>query len=64
MPRTQRAPEIVLDHDKIDDAVLALLFLTLHDGYRAWKGFSWSAMNRRGARAFRGAVHAMFTKQP
>jgi hypothetical protein len=25
----------------IDDAVLALLHLTLHDHNRAWKGFDW-----------------------
>jgi hypothetical protein len=25
--------------DKIDDAALALLYITLHDDYRAWKGF-------------------------
>jgi hypothetical protein len=31
---------------KIDDAVLALLYLGLHDGYRAWKGFDWDAMHR------------------
>jgi hypothetical protein len=30
---------MALDTDKIDDAILALLYLTLHDGYRAWKGF-------------------------
>jgi len=35
-----------LDTDKIDDAVLALLYLGLHDGARAWKGFDWDAMNR------------------
>jgi hypothetical protein len=35
-----------LDLDKIDDAVLALLVLGLHDGARAWKGFDWEAMNR------------------
>jgi hypothetical protein len=35
-----------LDKDKIDETVLALLYLTLHDGYRAWKGFDWDAMNR------------------
>jgi hypothetical protein len=28
-----------LDLAKIDDAVLALLQLGLHDGNRAWKGF-------------------------
>ena len=35
-----------LDTSKIDDAVLALLSLGLHDGARAWKGFDWEAMNR------------------
>ncbi len=35
-----------LDPDKIDDAVLALLHLGLHDRGRAWKGFDWEAMNR------------------
>ncbi len=32
--------------DQIDDAVLALLYLGLHDQYRAWKGFDWEAINR------------------
>jgi hypothetical protein len=35
-----------LDTDKIDDAALALLYLTLHDGYRAWKGFDWDVLGR------------------
>lgn len=35
-----------LDEDKIDEAVLALLQLTLHDGYRAWKGFDWAVLDR------------------
>jgi Domain of unknown function (DUF6429) len=34
------------DTDKVDEAVLALLYLTLHDGARAWKSFDWDAMNR------------------
>lgn len=38
--------KLVLDTDRIDDAVLALLHLGLHDGSRAWKGFDWEAMNR------------------
>ena len=37
---------MTIDKDKIDDAVLALLYLGLHDRYRAWKGFDWDAMNR------------------
>jgi Domain of unknown function (DUF6429) len=35
-----------IDTDKIDDTVLALLYMTLHDGFRAWKGFDWDVMNR------------------
>ena len=35
-----------LDVDKIDQAVLALLALGRHDGYRAWKSFDWEAMGR------------------
>jgi hypothetical protein len=35
-----------LDQDKIDDVVLALLYLGLHDGARAWKSFDWEAMDR------------------
>lgn len=35
-----------LDEEKIDRAVLALLYLGLHDGWRTWKGFDWGAMNR------------------
>jgi hypothetical protein len=35
-----------LDNDKIDEAVLALLYLGLHNGARAWKGFDWDAMDR------------------
>jgi len=38
------------DTDKIDEAVLALLYLTLHDvsefGGRAWKGHDFRAMDR------------------
>ncbi len=37
---------MALDTDRIDDAVLALLYLGLHDHYRAWKGFDWDAMDR------------------
>jgi hypothetical protein len=35
-----------IDTDRVDDAVLALLLLGLHDGCRAWKGFDWEAMRR------------------
>uniref|UniRef100_Q07PX9 DUF6429 domain-containing protein n=1 Tax=Rhodopseudomonas palustris (strain BisA53) TaxID=316055 RepID=Q07PX9_RHOP5 len=39
-----------LDTDKIDDATLALLYLTLHDGCRAWKGHDWDALDRLHAK--------------
>ena len=35
-----------VDEDKIDEAVLALLYITLHDEYRAWKGMDFEVMNR------------------
>lgn len=35
-----------IDSDKIDEVILALLHLTLHDGSRAWKSFDWDAMGR------------------
>ena len=35
-----------IDTDRIDDAVLALLLLGLHDGSRVWKGFDWAALER------------------
>lgn len=35
-----------IDTDKIDETVLALLQLTLHDGFRAWKGHDWDALGR------------------
>jgi hypothetical protein len=41
-----------LDTSKIDNAVLALLYLGLHDGARAWKGFDWEAMNRLHERGY------------
>ena len=38
------------DTDKVDDAVLALLMLTVHDegefGARSWKGHDWDALDR------------------
>ena len=35
-----------IDTDRIDEAVLAVLWLGLHDHGRAWKGFDWAAMDR------------------
>ena len=41
-----------LDTKKIDDAVLALLYLGLHDVTRVWKGFDWDAMHRLHEKGF------------
>ena len=41
-----------LDPDRIDQAVLALLYLGLHDGTRAWKSFDWDAMSRLHEKGF------------
>ncbi|MVA64233.1 DUF6429 family protein [Agrobacterium vitis] len=35
-----------IDEGKIDDAVLALLWLTLHNALFAWKGFDWATTDR------------------
>ena len=35
-----------IDTQKIDAALLGLLYLTLHDGCRAWKGADWEALAR------------------
>jgi len=34
------------DRDKVDEVVLALMQLTLHDSYRAWKGFDLETLDR------------------
>jgi hypothetical protein len=43
---------MTVDKDRIDDAVLALLHLGLHDKCRAWKGFDWTVMNRLHEKGF------------
>src|SRR3979411_2691808 len=35
-----------LNTAKIDDGALPLLYLTLHDGCRAWKGMDWDVLGR------------------
>ncbi|MGF6483080.1 hypothetical protein QFZ91_005307 [Paraburkholderia sp. JPY419] len=41
-----------INTDAIDEVALALLYLTLHDRYRAWKGFDWDVLNRLYERGF------------
>lgn len=35
-----------IDWDRVDDAALALLWLTLHDGDRVWKQIDWDITDR------------------
>jgi hypothetical protein len=45
------------DEDKVDDAVLALLALTMFGdkfGTRAWKGHDWDALNRLHEKGYIG----------
>jgi len=46
--------EPYLDTDKLDEAALAILSLTLHDGNRVWKGIDWSITDRLHAK---GLIH-------
>ena len=43
-----------LDTDKLDDAALAILSLTLHDGNRVWRGLDWAITDRLHAK---GLIH-------
>ena len=57
-----------IDTDRIDEAVLALLYLGLHDGCRTWKGFDWDAMDRLHAKGLISdpvgkAKSVMFTEE-
>lgn len=41
-----------LDNEKIDRAVLALMYLGIHEDARAWKSFDWDAMARLHEKGF------------
>lgn len=41
-----------IDEDKIDEAALALMYLTLHDHCRAWKQIDWDVTNRLFEKGF------------
>ena len=43
------------DKDKVDEMVLALMWLVMHgdgDAVRAWKGFDWDTLDRLHERGF------------
>jgi hypothetical protein len=43
---------VTINERKIDETILGLLYLTIHDGDRAWKGFDWDALNRLHEKGF------------
>jgi hypothetical protein len=43
---------VEFDERKIDEAVLALLYLTLHDGNRAWKTIDFATLDRLQEQGF------------
>ena len=40
------------DQDKIDEAALAILFLTLHEERRVWKGIDWGVLDSLHEKAY------------
>lgn len=43
-----------IDKEKVDDAILALLFLSLDRDGHSWKSFDWDAMNRLHEKGYIG----------
>lgn len=41
-----------VDWDRVDEAVLAVMLLGLHDGWRTWKGIDWEVLNRLHDKGF------------
>lgn len=42
------------DHDRVDEVVLALMYLNMRRSGRAWKSFDWDALNRLHERGMIG----------
>lgn len=40
------------DENQIDEIVLALMYLGIHDKGRTWKSFDWESMNRLHQQGF------------
>ena len=52
MPDNRHLPDLDYDRGKVDETVLALLWLTLHDDHRAWKGHDWDVLDRLHKRGY------------
>ncbi len=50
------AEAMIYDKDKVDDMVLALLYLTMDEqSGRAWKSFDWESMDRLHDKGYIGS---------
>ena len=52
MPDDRHLPDLDYDREKVDETVLALLWLTLHDHKRTWKGHDWDVLERLQQRGY------------
>jgi len=53
MPDAERnLPNIDYDHGKVEETVLALLFLTVDGHRRAWKSHDWGVLERLHERGY------------
>jgi hypothetical protein len=50
--RTPRLSDLPHDIDKIDQAALAVLYLSRYEGAATWKGFDWDVMGRLYQRGY------------
>ena len=50
--KRKKRPPLELDTERIDDTVLALLYLNHYHCGAVWKGFDWDAMNRLHEKGF------------
>jgi hypothetical protein len=50
--RERNLPNIDYDREKVEEAVLALLWLTLDGDRRAWKSHDWGVLDRLHERGF------------
>ena len=53
MPDAQRnLPNIDYDREKVEETVLALLWMTLDGDHRAWKSHDWGVLDRLHERGY------------
>jgi hypothetical protein len=50
--KTVRRPTVKLNQQKVEEAVLAVLWLTLHNEAEAWKTIDWDTMDRLHQKGF------------